>query len=195
MTSKCSGISQFVVHHGTMIIIQVSLMFAFLTLFFFMYVVNVEGEDFQKQLESIVDSMMKDVDISKFDTSIPKEELEEIISGVLQAVKEKNKHTTAESTAKVGEKNSTVQSNAFKTLGIVLSVSIGILALLWSLGFCFPMPSHIKEALIITFFVAVTELSFLTFIASKYKAADPNKIRESIGSSIVNWVTLHKKSV
>ena len=43
------------------------------------------------------------------------------------------------------------------------------------------------------FFIALVELVFLTYISSKYISADPNKIKNLLGTSVKSWIEKNKK--
>ena len=58
--------------------------------------------------------------------------------------------------------------------------------------FCIDVKSYIKNGLIMTFFIAIVELGFLTFISSKYIITDPNKVRKHICSAIHDYVNNRK---
>ena len=51
-----------------------------------------------------------------------------------------------------------------------------------------PIVQQIKEALIVVFFVALTELLFLQIVAKNYISADPNKVKAVIASAIKEWL-------
>jgi ABC-type glycerol-3-phosphate transport system permease component len=191
MTQTCREPSTIMLH-GITILIQVTMMFTFLTLFFFLYVINVEHTEFNNQLGFIVDSIMKDVDLKKYGPNVSIEDLNAIVYSVIELIKIKLKTTTADSTTSVETNNRSVKTKAYKTLIIVLSIVISILVILMIAGYCLSIPRRLKDALIVTFFVALTELTFLKVIASRYIASDPNDIKKSIGDSIVNWVNVNK---
>jgi hypothetical protein len=162
-------------------------------MFFFLYVINVESEDFNKQLDYIVDSIMKNFDIKKYGPStVSPQDLNDIVSSVIELVKVKLRNSTKQSTDNVKSNNITVKTKAYKTLVIVLSIVMLISVSLIIAGFCLEIPARLKEALIVTFFIALTEFTFLNIIASRYIAADPNGIKKSIGDSIVNWIKVNK---
>jgi len=58
---------------------------------------------------------------------------------------------------------------------------------------CYPVYTILKESIITVFFIALVELVFLTFISGKYISADPNKIKNLLGTSIQEWIKQNKK--
>ena len=58
---------------------------------------------------------------------------------------------------------------------------------------CYPVYTILKESIITVFFIGLVELVFLTFISGKYISADPNKIKNLLGTSIQNWIKVNKK--
>ena len=61
------------------------------------------------------------------------------------------------------------------------------------IGFCIPVYKDIKEALIVVFFVALTELIFLRLIASRYISVNPQEIQKELGIAIKKWIKLNNK--
>jgi hypothetical protein len=47
---------------------------------------------------------------------------------------------------------------------------------------------QIKEAIIVVFFVALTELVFLEIVAKNYISANPNKIKAEVAQAIKEWL-------
>ena len=73
---------------------------------------------------------------------------------------------------------------------------IGILCLciiLFLVFQCYPVYTIFKESIITVFFIALVELVFLTYISSKYISADPNKIKNLLGTSVKSWIEKNKK--
>ena len=179
------------------IAIKVSLIFSFLTIFFFVYVTKIEKEEFKKQMNLIVDNIMNDVVINlptliNSNDSISKENINILINGIIDVMEEK---ITIESKGPIQDVaiiNAGVKKKAFHVLSTILLIIIFITLLLIIFGFCIPIKQHIKEALIVVFFVALTEFSFLTFIASKYISASPNKVKRTLGEEIQKWILINK---
>ena len=73
-----------------------------------------------------------------------------------------------------------IRKNAFKILGIIIGILVIVTILLLIRRLCLfnNIIHQVNEALWVVFFVGLTELAFLMLVASKYKSADPNKVKE-----------------
>lgn len=179
------------------VVIQVTFIFTFLTVFFFLYVQGVEKSEFQDQLYIIVDDLMKD----------DKEELEKILSnsklnndqkyvliaGAIDMMEEKISQDAKNNVKSVNEQNYKTKLKALQymiitILGVILLVNIFIL-----FNICIPLEYQIKEAMIVIIFVGLTEFSFLQLIASKYISANPNDIKRTIGVAVEKWIQDNNK--
>jgi hypothetical protein len=183
------------------ILFQVVFIFTFLTIFFFVYVVKVEKDDFQNQINLLVDDIL-DEDVVKdnlnkiilpYDSPF-NENFEILLYGVLDIVKEKSIIENRKPIQDVLNKNNKTKKKAIKYLSITLLVLIALTFIMIIIGYCLPIKYQIIEALWVVFFVALTELTFLTFIAKKYISADPNKVKRILCSSITKWIETNKKS-
>jgi hypothetical protein len=179
------------------IAMQVSFIFAFLTVFFFLYVQKVEKEEFKKQIDIIVDNLSNDisaqipnliknkgVDIDSNDSAI-------IINGIIDVIQEKMSKTPTKSS--VVEQNHHVKLTALRSLSAVFALVIGVSLLIILLGFCIPVSDQVKESMLIVIFVGITELTFLQLIAKNYISASPNRIKRELASAIQNWIKNNKK--
>lgn len=180
------------VNDGMAMATQIVLIFAFLTVFFFIYVIKVEKDEFKKQLDLIVDNMAEDTikDLPNLikQSKFSKEDANIIINGILAVVEEKIAIDSKESVQEVLTKNNAVKSKAFKSLSTLASILIIASLILLVVGFCVSIKQNIKEAIIVVFFIGLTEFTFLTVIASKYISADPNAVRRELGKAIQQWI-------
>jgi hypothetical protein len=174
------------------IIFQVTLIAIFLTVFFFTYVSNVEKEEFQKQLDLIVDDLLSDQDIRNIIpqnlSQTQKDNLAIVISGSLEAAKTKSTINEQNAINDVINNNSKVKSATYKKIFYVLIIIIILCIIVLLLGYCLPLIYQIKEATIVVFFVALTELMFLEIIAKNYISANPNKIKAEVAQAIKEWL-------
>ena len=174
------------------IIFQVTLIAIFLTVFFFTYVSNVEKEEFQKQLDLIVDDLLSDQDIRSIIpqnlSQTQKDNLAIVISGSLEAAKTKSTINEQNAINDVINNNSKVKSATYKKIFYVLIIIIILCIIVLLLGYCLPLIYQIKEATIVVFFVALTELMFLEIIAKNYISANPNKIKAEVAQAIKEWL-------
>lgn len=182
------------VNIGFTIIFQVVFIFAFLTIFFFYYVVNIEKNEFQSQLNIIVDNILTQDTIKSIipygiSNKLSPEQEAVIISGIIDTVIDKSIMDNTKQGAEVIEANNIIRKKAFVTLAIAVGSIILLTIVLLLLRFCIPIIYEIKEALWVVFFVGLTEFAFLMVIARNYISADPNHVRRIIGKSIEDWIT------
>jgi hypothetical protein len=153
------------------IIFQISLITIFLTVFFFSYVSKVEQGEFSSQIKFIVDQILTDDDIKML---IPpnlnqkqKEDLSIFVSGALEAAKRKSAISLKSSIDSVNDNNNKIRSFSYKLPNLA---------------------KQFKQAIIVVIFVGLTELVFLELIAKNYISANPNKIKSTIATAILDWV-------
>ena len=109
-------------------------------------------------------------------------------------VKEKSIRDSDDSVDYVVKENKKTRKKAFKYLIISLVSLIVLTIVMISIGYCVPVAYQIKEGLWVVLFVALTEFSFLTIIASKYISADPNKIKRIFASSVKKALNKENKT-
>lgn len=184
-----------IINNGLLVFTQVIFIFSFLVIFYFLYVVNIEQQDFKEQIEFIVDSLFNDIkdnikDIVDFNASKLNEDDIQLISyGIIDVLEEKYNIQQKEAIKAITEKNNKIKNNCYKIIGILLIIVIITFIILS----CSPVFAIIKESIITVIFIAFTELIFLTFISSKYISADPNKIKKQLGTTVKNWIKNNKK--
>lgn len=178
------------------VVIQVTFIFTFLTVFFFLYVQGVEKTEFQDQLYIIVDDLMKNGkdELRKIlsNSTLENDQKYVLIAGAIDMIEEKVSQDAKDNIKSVNEQNYKTKLKALQymviaILGVILLVNIFIL-----FNFCMPLEFQIKEAMIVIIFVGLTEFGFLQLIASKYIAANPNDIKRTIGTAIQNWIEKNK---
>ena len=172
--------------------IQIAFVFAFLTIFFFLYVQQVEKMEFISQMNLIVDTLMKDVE----DNITPIKNNDDflvVLNGVIDVL-EKNIIKDSKSSVKnVEELNIGVKTTAYKSLISFILVIVVIATCVLLLGFCIPLQYQLKKAIIIVIAVGITELVFLQIIAKNYISADPNKVKRELSDAIRKWIKTNKK--
>lgn len=177
------------------VFIQVIFVFSFLVLFYFLYVIDVEKKDFQEQIDLLVDSLMLDIknQINNIITTNPdqisKDDLKLLVYGIIDTLEEKITMNTKDMIQNVNTSNSAIKNNMFKILIGIMVVCVMLLIIFQ----CYPVYTILKESIITVFFIALVELVFLTFISGKYISADPNKIKNLLGTSIQTWIKQNKK--
>lgn len=181
---------------GFSLAFQVVFIFAFLTIFFFVYVVNVEKNQFEDQMNYVVDNIMtKDIEKEIIDpvNNIPETQLVALISGIIDGTEFQENQDAISGVKSVNTQNALVRTTAFKTLAIVVGILILISISMLIFGYCLPVRHQTIEALWVVLFVAITEFVFLNLIASRYKSADPNKVKKAIGLAVTKWIKDNKK--
>ena len=172
--------------------IQIAFVFAFLTIFFFLYVQQVEKMEFISQMNLIVDTLMKDVE----DNITPIKNNDDflvVLNGVIDVL-EKNIIKDSKSSVKnVEELNIGVKTTAYKSLISFILVIVVIATCVLLLGFCIPLQYQLKKAIIIVIAVGITELVFLQIIAKNYISADPNNVKRELSDAIRKWIKTNKK--
>ncbi len=185
------------VRKGGAIAIQVTMIFTFLTFFFFSYVVEVENDEFKTQMNVVVDELMKDVDdnlstlINKEGTLTSDEKIM-LISGMINVLQRKIELGSEESVQNILEMNSTTKKKAFTYLSVTIVVIVVIAFTLISLGYCIPISSQVIEAAYVVAFVGITELVFLKVIASRYISADPYEVKRTFGKAVQEWISVNR---
>ena len=179
--------------------IQIAFVFAFLTIFFFLYVQKVEKMEFVSQLNLIVDTLMKDIEYiiipikNDDDFLVVLNSIINILYGVIDVL-EKNIIEDSKSSVKNIERlNIGVKTTAYKSLISFILIIVIIATCVLLLGFCIPLQCQLKKAMIIVIAVGITEFAFLEIIAKNYISTDPNKIKRELADSIRKWIKTNKK--
>ena len=194
MSKKCT--QNLLFSNGFSIIFQVIFIFAFLTIFFFAYVVTVEKGEFQTQINLIIDDIVTQDAIKgilpKGVIGLTPENEDIILSGILDVIDTKISLSSRDAVVNVNNDNAAIRRKAFIVLGVTAGVLvISTIALLMA-GFCIQILYEVKEALWVVLFVGITELLFLSVIAKSYISADPNAVKRSIGIAIQKWIATNK---
>lgn len=179
--------------NGVSIFVQTMFIFGFLVIFYFLYVINIEQEDFQKQMNFIIDDLTKTIsedlpnliDLNK----IKNQDSDVIISGIIDTIEEKISKESKEQINQVIQNNNKIRNSLIK---IILFIFIFIIILFIIFRNSLPYYDITKEAIITVVFIGLTEFIFLTIISSKYISADPNKVKYALGTSVHNWILKNK---
>ena len=180
--------------------IQVAIIFAFLTIFFFSYVSKVENNEFKDQLDFVVDNIyrrheedIKNI-IDKYGVNEDKKELLKMqIYGMIDLQEDKLKKESTIESNEIKTKNNDIINNATFYVKIIASVSLCIIVLLFILMYkgydCFlPIKTYTKEAIALLFFIFLVEILFLNIIVKNYITANPNYIKNKIAQAIINYI-------
>jgi hypothetical protein len=174
-------------------LIQITLIFIFLTIFFFTYVTHVEQTEFKNQLNLITDDIMGDVNnnllkIINTQKHIDPNQANIILNGIIDVMEEETTTAYKDSIDSITIENNIIKKKSFYYLYLVIGILIVIISIIMMFNYCIKLKYDIKEGIIIVFFVGITEFLFLTFITTKYISASPNKVRKQVGTAIKSWI-------
>jgi hypothetical protein len=181
---ECKFISPWVAE-GTKIFMQIFFVVSFLSLFFFLYVVKVERDQFEDQVNLIVDNILSDLKTNAakiIRSTTQRQDLGKKLEDLVKDWKIPHREFV-----KIEENNKILMT---KTKKIVISFAVILLALvvsLFVLHFCLHLTRGFIENLIVLLFIGLTEFAFLTIVASRYIAADPNQVKYTILNSIEEY--------
>ena len=157
------------------VLIQVTLIFIFITIFFFTYAKNKEKDVVINNINLLLDSMIPNDLVAILPTNYKK-----IIIDNLNSIKSNRSDDNI-----VKENNKKVFRNAITILLIVLFL-ISILLFIYKKNV--PLSSIFIQSFIIVFFVGLTEYIFLTFFASKFISVDPQLIKYTFINEIQKFI-------
>jgi len=183
-------------------LIQITIIFAFLTFFFFSYVSKVENEEFKHQIEFVVDSIYKrhsqeindDINSKKVDKDYIKTE----IYGLIDLEEDKINKTSKTENEDIDNNNKKILDNSKFYIIITAAISFIMLSLLFIISYymygCYlPINSFIKEGVILFTIIFIIEFLFLNIIVKNYITANPNLIKNKIASSIIKYIDKRDK--
>jgi len=181
------------------ILIQVTIAFIFLTLFFFFYVSKVERRELKNQVYIIIDKLVGDIQeysniITPLVSEQEKQALKDKIIAIINESQADAQKQAASSDAKVLASNNLVRSESFSLLLGGVSVLIFIILMLFIIGLCLPIRKDVYKGLLILIVIALVEYSFLTFVAEKYIIADVNLIKQHIADAVLDFVKTKKRT-
>ena len=169
--------------------IQVLIISVFLITFFFLYVVNIEEEEFKQQIELVMDSILKDPNVSPYLKIHDNDDnMLVAIYGALDAAEEKIKLANKSDIDNINNTNRIIKNNTFIIVGLSGLVLLLIIFLLLSFDVKMTVMNYIKHSLIILIFIALTEYIFLTFIGKKYISVSPTQVRKQLAQSILDYI-------
>jgi hypothetical protein len=154
-------------------VIQLFLIFAFLTFFFFTYVSKVEAEEFNTQVGIIVDNIIGQ-DLPTLITVSP--ELKQIVLDKLSAISTATPEDETQDKERI-QKNDEILSSAEKTLMYAgIGVVVGIILVLY-LNYCLNIKLELWNNVLIVAFIGLTEFTFLNLVPRNYISVDPNQVK------------------
>lgn len=174
------------------LLLQVILIFVFLTIFFFSYVTKSEKDSFELQMNLVIDDIAPDLNIKPFVKPENKDIATIIIDGSLDLELNKSIKDNYEDDKKNKDQNDKIKNKAYN----LMFISLGVIAFI-SIIFLISGNSvsclyiHYRDAIIAVMFVAFTEYIFLELITKKYWSIDPSEVRTQISNSIQDWMKIN----
>ena len=173
-------------------LVQASIVFIFLTYFFFTYVSDVEKTEFKKQINYIVDDIyLQNVDeIQKqFPTDPTKNKIVKIqVYGLIDSIEENLEKNTKKTIDQINQENSKTVKNSVLTVLVVLIITVLFFIIFGFFGYCAPFSNIIREGLFILIFVALTEYLFLNVISENYISIDSEAVKKIIAKSVIDYI-------
>jgi len=159
------------------ILINVTLMGVFLTVFFFTYVKNVEKQLVENQIKYLINDLFNDLKIALPPGSNYMQNISKNAPTMTSSKK------TPEDIAVDNSNKKIFESTISLLVKIVALVTIAIVGLFWwksGTSESFNPLCLLLKGLVILCFIAVTEFVFLNLVAKNYKSLDPNYVKYMI---------------
>ena len=165
-------------------LIQVLCIFAFLTIFFFTYASNIEGEIVQNQVNFLLN------DLAGIHLNSLPPNVKTMIKNKLNSI-----DVNTPENIKIGKDidgiNEEIKSMTYKILAVASFIVLGIVITSYILsqkGVTYFKNFHLqkifKETVVIIIVVAITEFCFLTYLGRKYISVDPNLLKAHLFENI-----------
>ena len=172
---ECHFVAPFIDEAGK-VLMQIFFVVTFLSIFFFLFVVKIEKQIFETQVDFVVDNIFDNVS-HQIDHFIPiqlqpyfRQKLATYVSQV---------QPTSQRYESIDATNKNVIDKT-ETIVITFAVILGaMLIVLFLLRFCTHIRFQAVENLIVLGFIALTEYTFLTTVTDQYIVANPNVVKEN----------------
>ena len=172
-------------------IIQSCIVFIFLTIFFFSYVSSIEKDEFETQLDTIVDDIYNQYK-DKIKVLFPAYEKEkDILKTTIYGIIDQSENTIEKSTQIQNEiidsQNQKIIYNSIYFVLGYLFICIFILGIFSYFGLNINLQDNLKEGLFILVFIFITEFLFLNIIAKNYLSGNANNVIKKIAKTILDY--------
>jgi hypothetical protein len=175
-------------------ITQSCIVFIFLTIFFFSYVSNIEKEEYQYQLEKIVDDFFKEINIIPVPED-KKEIFKIIFYGTVDEAEDDIEDQTKETSELIDQLNRKIIQQSYIIVSIYVIMSIIFLYILHKFGDRFSMVNNFKEGFFILFFIFIVEIVFLNVIAKNYIASNLNVVKQIVATVVIEYINNRKNNI
>ena len=167
--------------YGFTVSLQVLLIFLFLVAFYFGYILYIEKESFENQIDFVIEDLTKD--LKYYIPNIKNKE--QILSKLDEKISELQGKT--KTNLSIDKKNEWYKTMA---INIAISLSVGLIVfflILTMFNYCLPVAYTLYESVFTIGFVALTEYAFLQLVTKNYIATDPNEIKYNIAKTVYDF--------
>lgn len=176
-------------NHFFSLLLNVSFIFCFLIVFYFLYVHKVENDSYLNQMSEVADSFYEDLEpflknILKTKDKTTRKNFRVLFKQKLNTLMTKIDNNNKKAHSEIDTYNYYLRDQSITWAVCILTVMciVGIVAK--GMGYCIPIWLISVEGLILLGFVALTEYVFLVAIGNQYKAVDPNLVKNNIAKKI-----------
>ena len=173
------------------IFMQIFFVITFLSLFFFLYVVNVEKEIFESQMNFIVDNIYGQLSFAS-NIVMPLEMKSELNSKILTYLDQVQ--LPSDSYEDIQTSNKYIIDT---TINIVVNFTVlfsACLLGLFCLHLCINLTEHTVQNLIVLGSIALTEFLFLNLVTRNYISADPNHVKLYFAQQLKSYAQQKQKT-
>lgn len=181
------------IEHMASIFMQVFMIFLFLTLFFFYYVVDVEKQVFDRQINLVVDNLMADWTgliqlVMPVDPQQAQKTKQELINNLDEMIADMQKNQAQfQSIRDQNEQVKTLARNTLISFGILVGA---VIISLFVLHYCLHPIKHFWENVMIIGVIAMVEYMFLEHVVRNYTSVDPLQVKLRIIRSVQEFADL-----
>ncbi len=178
------------IHTSIDTIAHVALVSTFLSVFYFIYVDQVEGQIVSVSINRVVDEMLDQASAieGRPITEDPR---------FRKAIMSLRAPDTAAADAEVARSNAKVRNKAFVMMGCIVSASIIAIAVLWSVGRRRAGPGYTKRDfkwLLVSnahllMSAAITEFLFLVMVARNFRVLGAGWTEKQLTSRVIEWAS------
>ena len=173
-------------------IVQSCIVFVFLTLFFYSYVSNIEREEFEIQLDKIVDDIFDQYHY-KFENMFPEDVnkkmlLKTMIYGIINQSKIMIDEKTKDKNKEIDDNNRQFVLKSVYTVLIYIFLCFFILLVMYLNGYQVDIKGNIKESLFVLVFIFIIEIVFLNLIAKHYMSGNANYVTKTFTQKIIEYI-------